>query len=188
MLSDLFGNIFIVVLVALFVPGVFFFYVLFYRSVRLKKKIREIFSGISCVHKIHDVGDGKSPYMYHEGGSVIVKIKINECVEILIYQFVVSGQLNMKRYLVYVQANAAFQDVLYGKGHIYRECKAHDIYHLFRPINEIPNEIKHLSNAVEAVEVFNGVAYTYYKLNPFFGYFPMQDIHLMIKNSLRERH
>lgn len=188
MLNDSPQNIFLIVFLAVTSVGVFCFYVLFYRGVMLKKKLRTLFN----VQQFEKGSEGsyfqQSPYMLHEGGYVLYSFKIDDFDEILIYQFIVGGQINMRRYLVHIQSGANSDDSLYGSGHIARECRAHRLYDNYRSITELPNQIDFLDHAGEAIEVYNGVSYAYYKLGSFFGYFPISDLYLMIVDKIRGRH
>lgn len=78
-----------------------------------------------------------SKYMKHEGGYVLVYVKVDEKNELLIYPFLVSGQLNMIRFLVHVQHGINTSECIYGRGHVSSECKSHQMYADFKAISEL---------------------------------------------------
>lgn len=179
---DSVNNVFIIIFSAIAILGLFVFYVLYYRGQLLKKELGVIFNcGLSdCDHGQHD---NQSLYMRHEGGGILAHVNVDESNEVLIYQFAVNGQVNMMRFLVHVQRGVELDDAIYGGGHVARECKAHKLYSDYRHITKLQDKVNYLSDAISVIEVYKGVAYCYYRLNSFIGFYPMNELFLMIKKT-----
>lgn len=182
-LSEASHNVFFVVLFAVSIVGLFFFFVLFYRGKILKEELKSIYSCSLFDGELEGSYENNSPYMIHEGGSVLAHIKIDDANEVLIYQFIVSGQINMMRFLVHVQHGVGLDDAIYGSGHVARECKAHKLYKDYLHISKLQDEVNYLGGAISVIEVCKGVAYCYYRLNSFIGSYPMKDLFLRIKEN-----
>lgn len=164
-------NMFWYVFIFISVFGIFCVYIFFYRTILIKRKVKVLF-GENVVENRELINSKKTPYMKNDSGSVIFSVEMQgECI--LLYEFVVNQQINMIRFIVHSQRISGVEDGIYSGSHIRRLCKAKGVYKKYGEISEITEKIKLFDSKVEAVEVFSGLAFVYYRLNNFFGYGPV---------------
>lgn len=175
-------SIFWVIFIALFIIALFIFYVIYYRGVALRERLSLYTIQLFPQSKPAMYGT-ESKYMECEGGYALVRIRVDNVSELLIYQFLVGGQLNMMRLLVHVQHGVKLSDGIYGRGYVSRECKSHQLYADFKAVSDLDSMVNYLEGAVSVIEVNDGSAYCYYHLNSFFGSYPIRKVLELIDNK-----
>lgn len=176
-------SVFYTIFIAISFIALFTFYIIYYRGVVLRRRLTlyaaQVFPQLQSM-----TSESQSKYMECEGGYTLVRVRIDDLNDLLIYQFLVGGQLNMRRFLVHVQRGVHVNDAIYGRGHISRECKSRQLYVDFKAIDDLGSKVRYLRGAVSVIEVCDETAYCYYQLNSFFGSYPIKQVLGLIERDV----
>lgn len=171
------GDIFNIIFFFISLFGLFCFYVLYYRGKRIKKYLlNELTNSHPEAIEISVDEDCRSKYMFAEGGSYLVRVRINDLNEILVYQLSVNAQINLMRFLVHVQHGVECGEGIYGRGHVARECKSRKILEEFKSLEDLTPDVILLRSCVSTVEVVEGSAFCYYRINGLMGKYPIKEV------------
>lgn len=155
------------------------------RGFCVDRRVRKCFSA----YKISDymygsAGDSDvfSPCLKKDNGDISLVVEAASGNIILTYSVSVTGQLNKFRYLILVSKTTSTQNTMYGYGYFYRVAKYNKFYvDLNSGFINVPSDIHYLDESIEAIEVFNGYCYSFYRLPMFFGYKPIDRLAYLLK-------
>jgi len=159
-------------------------YLYFGRGYCIDKKAMLLFGAQNCrtYHPETQDVDLLSPCLKKDNGDISLIAETENGKKIFTYSVGVTDHLSKLHYFILISKTSSITNAIYGSEYIYRVAKYNKLYcNTAHGLSGIPADIIYLPEFVEAIEVFNGYSYSFYRLPMLFGFEPLYKVADMLK-------